>query len=301
MKGNQHAMTTNVASPFQYHAPSSVEEASRLLAKYKGGAKLLAGGHSLLPIVKLRLTEPEALIDLGRVKGLAYVKSGRGGGLAIGAMATYHDIESSDAVRKAAPVLAEAASQVADTQVRNVGTIGGSLAHADPAGDLPAVVLALHAELEARTSRGSRTISVDNFFKDLLTTSLRPTEVLTEVRIPAFPGRMGMAYVKLPNKASHYAVVGVAVVLSVDKKGVCDGARVAVTGAGPHAVRAKRTERILLGKELTDSVIRRAAERAGAEIGDGFNSDVHASAEYRAAMTIVFAGRAIEMAAGRAR
>jgi carbon-monoxide dehydrogenase medium subunit len=294
-------MTTNIAAPFEYHAPSSVEEAARLLSKYKGGAKLLAGGHSLLPLVKLRLSEPEALIDLGRIKGLSYIKTARGGGLAIGAMTTYQELESSDAVRKAAPILAEAASQVADTQVRNMGTIGGSLAHSDPAGDMPAVVLALHAELEARTARGSRTIAIDNFFKDLLTTSLRPSEVLTEIRIPAFSGRMGMAYAKLPNKASHYAVVGVAAVLSFDSRRVIDSARVAITGAGPHAVRAKRTERILIGKKLDDSVIRRAAERAGAEIEGSFNSDVHASAEYRAAMTKVFAGRAIKAAAGRAK
>lgn len=292
-------MTTNVAASFQYHAPSSVEEACRLLAKYKGGAKLLAGGHSLLPLVKLRLAEPEALIDLGRIKGLSYVKAGRGGGLAVGAMTTYYDIESSDAVKKAAPVLAEAAAQVADTQVRNVGTLGGSLAHADPAGDMPAVVLALGAEIEARTSRGSRTMSVDNFFRDLLTTALRPSEVLTEIRIPALPARTGSAYVKLANKASHYAVVGVAAVVTLDRSGVCTAARVAVTGAGPHAVRAKRTERILIGKTPTSAVIRRAAERAGAEIGDGFNSDIHASAEYRAAMTVVFAERAIAEAVGR--
>lgn len=294
-------MTTNVAASFQYHAPSSVEEASRLLSKYRGAAKLLAGGHSLLPLVKLRLTEPEALIDLGRIKGLSYIKSGRGGGLAIGAMTTYYELESSAAVQRAAPVLAEAAAQVADTQVRNMGTIGGSLAHSDPAGDLPAVALALGAELEAKSARSSRTIAIDGFFRGLLTTSLRPSEVLTEIRVPALPARTGTAYFKLPNKASHYAVVGVAAVITLDSKRVCTGARVAVTGAGPHAVRAKRTERILIGKQLSDSVVRRAAERAGAEIGGEFNSDVHASGEYREAMTKVFAGRAIEAAAGRAK
>ncbi len=293
-------MTTNIAAPFEYHAPASVEEAARLLSKYKGAAKLLAGGHSLIPLVKLRLAEPEALIDLGRVKGLSYVKAGRGG-LAIGAMTTYHELESSAAVKKAAPSLAEAAAQVADTQVRNMGTIGGSLAHADPAGDIPAVVLALHAELEARTARGKRTINIDNFFKDLLTTSLRPTEVLTEIRLPSMPPHTGSAYIKLPNKASHYAVVGVAATLVLNAKGVCTGARVAVTGAGPFATRAKRTERILIGKKLDDSVIRTASERAGAELAGRFNSDVHASAEYREAMTKVFAARAIEKAASRAK
>lgn len=294
-------MTTNIAAHFQYHAAASVEEASRLLSKYKGGAKLLAGGHSLLPLVKLRLAAPEAIIDLGRIKGLSYVRPGRGGGLAIGAMTTYYELETSAAVRKAAPALAEAAAQVADTQVRNMGTIGGSLAHSDPAGDLPAVALALDAVLEARSARSSRTVAIGGFFRGLLTTALRPSEVLVEVRIPALPARTGTAYVKLPNKASHYAVVGVAAVVTLDANGVCTGARVAVTGAGPHAVRAKRTERMLVGRQLSDSVVRRAAQRAGAEISGEFNSDVHASAEYREAMTRVFAERAIETAAGRAK
>ena len=178
-------MITSIAAPFSYHAPGSVEEASRLLSRYSGNARLLAGGHSLLPLMKLRLASPEALIDLGRVDGLSGIRES-GDGIAVGAMTTYADITRSDLVAERAPALAEAAAQVADTPVRNAGTIGGSIAHADPAGDLPAVVLALGAQIHARSARASRTIDVDRFFRDFMTTALRPNEVLTEIH---FPGR----------------------------------------------------------------------------------------------------------------
>ena len=292
-------MVTLASAPFKYHRPETVEEASRLLSQYGGMAKLLAGGHSLVPLMKLRLASPEAVIDLGRIKGLSGIKPSAEG-LSIGATTTYYQLESSKDVQSKAPLLAEAASQVADTQVRNFGTIGGALAHADPAGDIPAVVLALGATLVTKTQRGGREIAVDRFFQDFMTTALKPNEVLTEIRIPALPARTGTAYVKLANKASHYAVVGVAAVVTLDTSGVCTAARVGITGSGPFAVRARRTERILVGKQLTPANIRTAAKRAGAEIAGSFNSDVHASAEYREAMTQVFAERALTEAAGRA-
>ena len=162
------------------------------------------------------------------------------------------------------------------------------------------MVLALGATLVTKTQRGGREIAADRFFQDFMTTALRPNEVLTEIRIPALPARTGTAYVKLANKASHYAVVGIAAVITLDASGICTAARVGVTGAGPFAVRARRTERLLVGKQLTPANIRTAAKRAGAEIGESFNSDVHASSEYREAMTQVFAERAIAEAAGRA-
>jgi carbon-monoxide dehydrogenase medium subunit len=289
-----------VTSEFEYLAPSTVAEASRLLSKYRGEARLLAGGHSLIPLMKLRLAEPKYLIDISQVKGLSGIKDERSA-IAIGAATTYAEIESSALIRRRFPMLAEAAGLVADPQVRNRGTIGGSLAHADPAGDMPAVVLALGAELVASTARSTRTISVDRLNVDLLTTSLRPSEVLTTIRIPNLPARTGTAYKKFENKASHYAVVGVAAVVTMGARGVCTGARIAVTGAGPKPVRAKRTERILIGKELTPSVVRRAASRAGAEVGDRFNDDIHASSEYRAHLTAVMAERAITEAITRAK
>jgi carbon-monoxide dehydrogenase medium subunit len=291
-------MTTSATAPFDYFRPSSVEEASRLLSRSNGSGRLLAGGHSLIPLMKIRLAAPTTLIDLGGIKELSGIRSS-GGSLVIGSMTTYQELESSDAVKKSAPVLADAARQVADVQVRNKGTIGGALAHSDPAGDLPAVVLAQEAEIVARSARASRTIPADRFFRDLLTTALRPNEVLAEIRVPAAKGKTGSAYLKLANKASHYALVGVAAVLQLDSGGTCTKARIGVTGAGPYARRSRRAERILEGKKLTDAVIARAADRIGAEYSGEFNSDVHASAEYREAMTKVIGGRALTTARDR--
>jgi carbon-monoxide dehydrogenase medium subunit len=292
-------MTTSATAQFNYQKPSSVEEASRLLSRGGGSARLLAGGHSLIPLMKTRLVSPELLIDLSGIDELGGIRSDADG-LSIGSMATYQDIESSDAVQKGAFALAEASSQVADVQVRNWGTIGGALAHSDPAGDLPAVILALEATITARSARASRSIAADRFFKDFLTTTLRGNEVLTEVRIPALGKSAGSAYVKLANKASHYALVGVAVVIQLDGSGTCTKARIGVTGAGPFAKRARRAERILEGKQLTEAVIRRAAQRVGVEYDGMFNEDIHASAEYREAMSKVIGGRAISTAVERA-
>ena len=291
-------MITSIAAPFSYHAPSSVEEASRLLSRYGGNARLLAGGHSLLPLMKLRLASPDALIDLGRVDGLSGIRES-GDGIAVGAMTTYAEITRSDLVAERAPALAEAAAQVADTPVRNAGTIGGSIAHADPAGDLPAVVLALGAQIHARSARASRNIDVDRFFRDFMTTALRPNEVLTEIHFPGQGEGSGSAYTKLANKASHYALVGVAATVTV-ADGVCTAARIGITGAGPHPVRSRRAERILVGKVPSDSVIRQAARRGGVELEGQFNEDVHASAEYRAEMAKVFTARTLESAFARA-
>ena len=288
-----------IPQAFDYYAPTSVADALRLLRQHGDDAKLLAGGHSLLPIMKLRLTTPQCLIDLGKISDLRFINEGDDGSLAIGAMSTYHDIKNSALVQARVPALAEAAGEVGDVQVQNKGTIGGSLAHADPAGDFPALALALNFELVTQTARSGRTIAIDRFFRDLLTTALRPNEILTEIRIPALPAGTGVSYQKLPNKASHYAVVGVAAAITVGDDGVCTDARIGVTGAGATAVRARNTERILKGKHIDAAVIRRAARRAGANVED-FNDDLHASAEYREHLTTVFAARAIEEALSRA-
>lgn len=286
-----------ISSAFAYHAPTSVAEAADLLTEHGEDAKLLAGGHSLIPLMKLRLAEPGVLIDLGKIADMAYIRED-GGGLAIGAMTTYAALESSDAVRRRAAVLADAARQVADAQVRNMGTIGGSLAHADPAGDLPAVAIALNAELITSSSGGHRTIAVDDFFVDLLTTALEPTEILNEIRIPALAPRSGSAYAKFGNKASHYAIVGVAAVVTLAADGSCAAASIGVTGAGPNAARAGKAEAALAGSALDDDAISAAASAAGN--GIEFNEDVHASAEYRAHLTAVYAERAIRAAIANA-
>ena len=287
-------MTT---AAFEYHAPTSVAEAAQLLAQHGERAKLLAGGHSLVPLMKVRLAQPEVLIDLGKIESMAYIRE-QDGGLAIGAMTTQTQLETSDLVKSRAPLLAEAAGMVADPQVRNMGTIGGSLAHADPAGDLPAVVLALGAQMVTSSTGEHRTIAADDFFVDLLTTDLRPTEILNEILVPGLPARTGTAYAKFGNKASHYAIVGVAAVVTVGSDGTCQRVRIGVTGAGPKAVRAVSAEDALTGSSLDDSAISAAAARAGD--GIDFNEDIHASAEYRAHLTTVYAARAIRAAASRA-
>ena len=287
-------MTT---STFEYYAPTSVAEAAELLERHGDKAKLLAGGHSLVPLMKVRLARPEVLISLGKIDSVAYIKESDGG-LAIGAMTTYSQLESSDLVKSRAPLLAEAAGLVADPQVRNMGTIGGSLAHSDPAGDLPAVALALGAQLITSSTGDHRTINADDFFVDLLTTSLRPNEILSEIVIPALAPRTGTAYAKFANKASHFAVVGVAAVVTLGSDGACQDARVGVTGAGPKATRATETESALKGSRLDDSTIRSAAQRARA--GIDFNADIFASADYRAHLVTVYAERAMREAASRA-
>ena len=284
-----------VASAFDYHAPSTVEEALALLND-DADAKVLAGGHSLIPMMKMRLSEPSALVDIGKISGLSYINE-FGGALAIGGTTSYYDIISSDAVQQNAPVIAEAAAIVADPQVRNMGTIGGSLAHADPAADLPAVMLALGAEMVATSAGGSRTISADDFFVDLFTTALEPNEILTEVRIPAQGAGSGAAYAKMANKASHFAIVGVAASVTVSG-GSVTSARIGVTGSGSSASRASDSEARLVGSSGDADAIRSAAGRASN--GIEMNEDIHASAEYREHLTKVYALRAITTAVERA-
>jgi carbon-monoxide dehydrogenase medium subunit len=284
-------------SEFEYHQAHSVQEAIELLGKHQD-AKLLAGGHSLLPMMKLRLAQPSMLIDIGRIAGLSGIKA-ENGSISIGALTTHYQIESSDLLKQSCPILPEAEYYVADIQVRNRGTIGGNLAHADPASDLPAVALALGAELRVTGPGGQRTITADNFFVDLLTTALNPQEILTEIRVPALKPGQGAAYVKHPHPASHYAVVGVAALVTRDAAGNCTACRVGVTGAGPKAVRATATEAALTGKALTAENIAEAASHAA----DGIDclSDAYASAAYRAHLVQVYARRALTQAAERAK
>ena len=285
------------AATFDYHAPTTLSEALALLDGAPN-AKILAGGHSLIPMMKLRLAEPDALIDLAKLSGLRCVQETDDGGLAIGAMATYYDVITSDAVRASAPVIAEAASQVADPQVRNMGTIGGSLSHADPAADLPAVMLALGAEMAAESAGGiRRVIPADAFFVDLFTTALGAGEILTEIRIPAAARGTGAAYAKMANKASHFAIVGAAASVTVEN-GRCTAARIGITGAGASAYRARESESRLVGSDLSEGAVFSAAGHAAD--GVEMNEDIHASAEYREHLTKVFALRAIRAAIERA-
>jgi carbon-monoxide dehydrogenase medium subunit len=278
---------------FDYHTPGTVREALDLLGRYKDDAKLLAGGHSLLPAMKFRLSQPKHLVDLRKVPGLSGIKED-GAVLAIGALTTHHAIESSPVVKSKCPVLAATAAMIGDPMVRNMGTIGGSLAHADPAADYPAAIIALGAEMVAEGPKGKRTIKADDFFKGLLTTALGPEEILTEVRVPVCGPKVGCAYLKFPHPASRFAVVGVAAMLTVDG-GKVTKAGVGITGAGTKAVRAKGVEAGLQGKALDATTIQAAADKA--PDGVDVQADLQGSEEYKRHLLKVFARRSIEAAA----
>ncbi len=284
---------------FAYHAPSTLADAVKLLQGGDGEVKVLAGGHSLLPLMKLRFAEPGTLVDIGRIPELRGVRE-EGAVVVIGATTTYFEVLKSPVIARRLPLLLEAAQQVGDIQVRARGTVGGSMAHADPAGDLPAVVLALDAELVAMGAGGTRTIAARDFFVDLLTTALQPGEILTEVRLPAMDqARTGSCYVKHRHPASGYAVVGVAAAVRLGEDGTCQEARIGITGAGSRATRATEVERALVGRPLDGATLASAT----ANVTQGFDlmSDTYASAEYRAHLTGVLARRALTAAAARAR
>ncbi len=287
----------SVPAAFDYHPATSVDEAIALLQQYGDEAKLLAGGHSLLPTMKLRLAQPGHLIDLGRISGLSYIREDDGV-VAVGAMTRYVDIERSEVLKKHFALLPEGVAQIGDPQVRNRGTIGGSIAHSDPAADTPGIVLALKADIVAKGPNGVRTIKADDFFMDLFQTALQPDEVITEIRFPKPPVHTGSAYMKLANKASHYAVVGCAAVVTLDGNGTCTTASVVITGASVKPTRASAVEAGLVGKKLDEATIANAASHAA----DGLEvvSDIHGSQEYRAQMATVLARRVVARAAERA-
>jgi carbon-monoxide dehydrogenase medium subunit len=277
---------------FEYHLPGTIKDALDLLGKHKDDAKLLAGGHSLLPAMKLRLARPAHLVDLRKVPGLTGIKE-EGGSIVIGAMTTHYAIESSPVVKSKCPVLAQAAAMIGDPMVRNLGTIGGSLAHADPAADYPAAIIALGAEMVAEGPKGKRTIKADDFFKGLLTTALGPDEIMTEVRVPVCGPNVSAAYLKFPHPASRFAVVGVAAVLTMDGAKVSK-VGVGITGAGTKAVRAKGVEAGLSGKSLDAATIQAAADKA--PDGVDVQADLQGSVDYKKHLLKVFARRAIEAA-----
>ncbi|MBI3403555.1 MAG: xanthine dehydrogenase family protein subunit M [Acidobacteria bacterium] len=275
---------------FDYVRPATVEEAVKLLAKHGDDAKLLTGGHSLIPAMKLRLARPQVVVDIGRIANLSYIRE-TGGAIAIGAMTTHADIEASKTLRDKSPLLAETASHIGDAQVRNKGTIGGSLVHADPAADYPASILALDAEIDVVGPRGKRTIKAVDFFVDLLQSAVAADEIVTEIRVPATAKTV--AYVKTEQKASGFALAGAAVVIGPG------GVRVGITGVAATAYRAAGVEKALAGQtSLTPDLIARASAQAAA--GVDALGDIHASPEFRAHLAQVNTRRAIEKALTRA-
>lgn len=283
---------------FDYYRPESLEGALDLLRRFGDDARVLAGGHSLLPAMRLRLAQPKVLIDIGRLRDLAYIRE-EDGEIAVGALTTHHEVETSSVLEARATAFPDAAKVLADVQVRNRGTVGGALAHADPAADYPAVVLALGGRVVFAGPSGKRSVAVDDLFVGPFTTAIGPGEILTELRFPAQGPGTGSAYVKFVRRASDYGMAGVAARITVDGDGVCREARVAVTCVGPTAYRATETEKALVGRRLTDEVVAEAAGEAvaGVEVA----GDPYVPADYRAHLARVIARRAITAARDRAR
>jgi aerobic carbon-monoxide dehydrogenase medium subunit len=285
-----------IPAAFGYQRPASIEDALRIIGS-DPGAKLLAGGHSLLPLLKLRLGSADTLVDIGRLPGLKGVHQLDDGRLAIGALTTYTELLDSPAQHYG--LLRDALPHIGDVQVRNRGTVGGSIAHADPASDLPACLLALDAELVIRSSSGERTTPFDGFCEGPFTTALEQGEIITEIRLPGPRDDAGSAYVALQQSASGYAMVGVAVVVFTEAAGGIAGANVALTGVGDVAYRARGVETALAGSDGSPAAI--AAAAAHATDGIEVSSDIHADRAYRTAMAAVYTRRAIEAALARLR
>ena len=285
------------ASTFDYHRATTLRDAQKLLEQ-NPGAKLLAGGHSLIPLLKLRLAAPSALVDIGRIAELRGIAQ-QGNAIRIGALTTHAEIATSAELKKSAAALAEAAAVVGDPAVRNRGTLGGNVAHADPASDLPAVLVALDASFIALGPNGERTIAAGDFFTGIMTTALNEHEILVGVRVPASGAGQGSAYVKFSHPASRYAVIGVAARVTVEK-GNCTDARVALGGLLPHARRAPSVERALVGTKADTASIAEAAAAVAADLGGDVTGDLYASAEYRAAVAPVYIKRAVAAAVARA-
>jgi carbon-monoxide dehydrogenase medium subunit len=282
-----------IPAAFDYQRASSVDDALAKLAASNGAGKLIAGGHSLVPMMKLRLAQPALVIDIARIPGLSGIREA-GGAIEIGAGAVHQDVASSDLLQQKCPMLSDAAGEIGDPQVRNRGTLGGSLAHADPSADYPAVMLALDAEIHVKGPRGDRRVKADQFFKDLFTVDLGADEIIVAI---SFAPVRSAAYAKLHQRASHYAIVGVAAALEASG-GTITSARVGITGAGSHAVRLSSVEAALAGKPATADTCHAAAASAGSEIAY-VTGDLHASSEYRKAMIPVFTRRALQGALAR--
>jgi carbon-monoxide dehydrogenase medium subunit len=282
-----------ISTQFEYRRATSLDDALAKLAASAGDGKFLAGGHSLVPLMKLRLSEPKVLIDIARIPDLAGIRE-KDQQIEIGAGTVHHDVASSALLRRVCPVIADCAAQIGDPQVRNRGTLGGSLAHADPSADYPAVMLALDAEIHMKGPKGWRVAPARTFFKALFTVDLAADEIIASV---TFTPVKAAAYAKLHQRASHFAIVGVAAALDV-QNGVIQSARVGLTGASSHATRLTDVEKALEGKPASADSIDAAARNAGAKLAD-INSDIHASEDYRRAMVEVFTQRALKAALAR--
>lgn len=286
-----------IPSSFDYVAPSSLDEAIAVLGEHSGEAKILSGGQSLIPMLKLRLAAPTVLVDINRIGGLDYLQE-RDGALRIGALAREADLERSAVVRAKYPILADTAAVIADPLVRNTATICGNVAHGDPGNDHPATMIALGASFTARGPNGTRSIPAREFFRGLFETALAPDEIVTEIVIPAPPARSGGAYLKLERKVGDYATAAVAVQLTLDANNACTRAGIGLTNVGATPIAATQAESFLLGKPLDDATVAQAAQLAAAA-AEPFE-DRRGSPEYKRDVVRVLAARAIRLAAQRA-
>ena len=286
-------------APFEYQAPASLEAALDALARHGGDAKLLAGGQSLIPVMNFRLAEPAFLVDINRLTELDFIRQDADGTLRIGALSRHRRLERAPLVAAAAPLLHEAVPFIAHPQIRNRGTLGGSLAHADPAAELPALAVALDARLRLRRTGGDRWVEAGDFFAGLFTTALEPDEILVEAAIPPSPPRSGWAFLEIARRHGDYAQAGVAARVTLDEAGRCQEARLVYLSAGDAPVRAREAERLLAGEALADAAIEAAAEKAARdELHPA--ADVHATAEFKRHLARVLTRRALRKAAERA-
>ena len=281
-----------IPASFEYYAPRSLNEAIAYLASHRDDAKILSGGQSLMPLLKMRLSKPTYVVDIGRIPGLDTIGE-ESGNLVLGGLVTYAQIEQSKLLKEKCPLLPQTATTVADVQIRNRGTIGGSIAHADPAGDMPATIMALDAEIKVVGPNGERWVKTADFFIGLLMSLLEPDEIVTAVKVP-ITGSDKTAYLKAAPRSSGFAVVGVAVRLTLDASGTCQRAAVGITGITDKAYRAERVERLLVGKKLDAKLIAEAAAESTHNID--VIDDINGSTEYRTHLTHVYVARAIEAA-----
>ena len=286
-----------IPASFEYSSPKTLAEAVALLKQHGPDAKILAGGQSLIPLMKLRLASPKHLIDVNGIRELSYIKESDGF-LTIGALTRESDLDSSDLIRKKYPIIADTAAVIGDPLVRNMATVGGNLAHADPANDHPATMLALGSEVVATGPKGTRNIPLTEFFTGLFTTSLAPDEILTELRIPTPPARSGGAYLKVERKVGDFAAAAVAVQITLDGN-TCKRIGIGLTNVGMTPIKAVRAEKALLGKPVDDKNIEEAARIASEEAEP--NEDLRGSVEYKRSLVRVLTARALRQAISRAK
>jgi carbon-monoxide dehydrogenase medium subunit len=281
-------------APFEYRAPDSLSEALSILQEYGSDGKLLAGGQSLVPMMNFRLAQPSLLIDLNKLTDLDYVRQGEGGGLRIGAMTRQRRLESDPLIAQGAPILAEAVPYIAHPQIRNRGTLGGSLAHADPAAELPAIMVALGARFLIASQGGNQWVPADRFFLGMFATNLKPEEMLVEIEIPPMPPRTGWSFMEVARRQGDYALLGVAALVRLDERGNCEDVRLIYLNAGDRPIEAKVASRFMIGTKAEEAAIEATARAASQEIEPWGN--VHTTADYQRHLADVLTRRALKQA-----